>query len=339
MKSVFESIINKSVNYLLEDIDTNINCKKVITESLSSPILTEIANQIKSYAKGSEAGWYAKNQSFKAIFGSRGIDWNKVTDDCFEIVKSDASEKERKAIYKKIRTLFREYTNDFAFVKNPTNNKFTYFINPSGQIYSINGWNEERKSKLSQAAKLSYFDNRDVYFLHIPDMLTTHKLKIERNKRKEGLIKPGDEWDLMQIAKQNVDRYKEIIAKNKATKMAENDNISELVNDIVTKAMELATIINKDVIKYADLINKLTNLMSKIYDKETYTGKTYSHSRYSGENGLLYSFTSYIKYKSYTLNNKDFIDMHKRDMESALKQIKKMINECEDIIEEIENNL
>ena len=269
MKSVFESIIDKSVNYLLEDIDTNLNCKEVINESLASSILTEIANQIKSYAKSSEAGWYAKNQSFKAIFGSRGIDWNKVTDDCFEIVKADATEKERKAIYKKIRTLFREYTNDFAFVKNPTNNKFTYFINPSGRMFSINGWDEERNGKLSQAAKLSYFDNKDVYFLHIPDTLTTHKLKRERNERQAGLIKPGDEWDLMQIAKQNVDRYKEIIAKNKANKMAENDNISELVNDIVTKAMELATTINKDVIKYAGLINKLTNLMSKIYDKQT----------------------------------------------------------------------
>lgn len=331
MKNLIENITENIIESVLNNIDN-----KILLESLQSSILIDLAKQMKQNASNSD-NWYAKSSSFKNLFGSESVKWSEVTNDKFIIVTVDAPEKERKEMEKKIRKVIKQELDAIVILRNPVSKEFTYFINKFGTLFDIESSfkvrGNRRNSDLNQSEKLAYVKKNDIYFLDLTD-LSSWNIKYSRNRQKEGIIK-FDNYSLSQIAHQNIARYKEIIAKNKAQKLAAQDNISDLINETIQRSMEIATKVNKDVIKYADLLYPVENMLKLIYDKQTWDTKG---RKVLGKDGLLKAYASYIHAKVHA-NKSSYADMYQKDTESALKKIKETIKELDNLMDEIEEKL
>lgn len=329
-------LLLSSINECKNDkILSNINLQ-IISESLDSSILQDIAKSIKKNSKERSNSWYYSNKSFKEVFGREEIKWNLVKDSDFEIISADAPEKERKAAEKKVRLVIKSDVHDIVFLRNKSGD-FEYFINPWGGVYNIlTGQKEGTRSSrkfidLKQYEKMTYLVNRDIYYLHITNELDNRSLKRERFNNKYGIINSRDEWCLSKIAEENRKRYKDIIAKNKAQKMAEDDNISQDINDLTAEVLEIAKTVNNDMVKYAPLFSEISELLSLLYTKNTS----------SGIDGLLYSYNKYLYNKKECLTNKStqFISMYQEDMELHKKNIEKTLEIIYNKLEKIKSQL
>lgn len=332
MKNLIENINENIIESMLTSIDMNI-----LVESLQSSILTDLAKQMKQNAKDNSDSWYAKSSSFKNLFGKDSIKWSEVTDDKFTIVTVDAPEKERKEIEKKVRKLIKGDITGMVIVRDPKSKEFVYLIDNWGGLKNIKTTSRitgnRRNSDLNQKEKLSYLEGYDIYFLDLTG-LDTWDIRKKRHDEKRGMIEL-DDWSLSEIAKENVKRYKEIIAKNKAQKLAQEDNTSELVNEIIQRSMDIAAKVNKDVIKYADLLYPVEKMLLLIYDKQTYDRKDH---KLEGSDGLLKAYASYIHNKV-NANRGSYADMYQKDTEEALVRIKETIKKLDNLMDEIEEKL
>jgi hypothetical protein len=333
MKNLIESINENIIESMLYNIESNIIC-----ESLQSSILTDIVKQMKAQSKNND-NWYAKSVTFKDMFGSLNVIWSEVTDDNFEIITVDAPEKERKNMEKKVRKILRDEINAMIFLRGPKSKKFEFIITSYGQVKSLtSGANLTFKGRggrgeITQKEKMNYLDGMDIYFLDL-SKIQTWDIKKQRNETRAGMIEL-DDWALSQYARNNRERYKEIIAKNKAQKLVQNDNISELVNDAIQRSMEISTKINSDIIKYSDLVFPLTKVLELIYNKQTYDKKDH---QINGFDGLLKSYSSYIYAKSHATKG-SYVDMYQRDTEKAMELIKEAIKRIDDLLDSIEEKL
>lgn len=332
MKNLIENINENIVESMLASIDMNI-----IVESLQSSILTDLAKQMKQNAKDNSDSWYAKSSSFKNLFGRDSVKWSEVTDDKFTIVTVDAPEKERKEMEKKIRKIIKRDINAIAILRGPKSKEFTYLIDNWGGLKNIKTASlirgNRRNSDLNQKEKLSYLEGYDIYFLDLTG-LDSWDIIHKRQEEKRGMIEL-DNWSLSEIAKDNIKRYKEIIAKNKAQKLAEEDNISELVNETIQRSMDIAAKVNKDVIKYADLLYPVEKMLLLVYDKQTWNSRD---RKTEGYDGLLKAYASYIHAKVHA-NKGSYTDMYQKDTEVALGRIKETIKNLDDLMDEIEEKL
>lgn len=331
MKTVIEAINENIVESMLHNIDNELLC-----ESLQSSILMDIVKQMKVQAKDTSDSWYARSYSFKQLFGQESVKWSEVTDDKFIIVAADAPEKERKEMEKKVRKVIKQELDALVLLRGPKSKEFTYFITKWGSLKDIKRASRvthNRRTDLNQKEKLSYLEGYDIYFLDLTD-LSAWDIKHKRNEEKRGMIEL-DKWSLEQIAKANIKRYKEIIAKNKAQKLAEEDNISELINETIQRSMDVAAKVNKDVIKYADLLYPIEKMLLMIYDKQTWNSRD---RKSEGTDGLLKAYASYIHAKV-NANKGSYADMYQRDIEASLSRIKERIKELDNLMDEIEEQL
>lgn len=331
MKTVIEAINENIVESMLHNIDNELLC-----ESLQSSILMDIVKQMKAQAKDTSDSWYARSYSFKQLFGQESVKWSEVTDDKFIIVASDAPEKERKEMEKKVRKVIKQELDALVILRGPKSKEFTYFITKWGSLKDIKRASRvthNRRTDLNQKEKLSYLEGYDIYFLDLTD-LSAWDIKHKRNEEKRGMIE-FDKWSFDQIARENIKRYKEIIAKNKAQKLAEEDNISELINEAIQRSMDIAAKVNKDVIKYADLLYPVEKMLLLIYDKQTWNSRD---RKSEGNDGLLKAYASYIHAKVHA-NKGSYADMYQRDIEASLSRIKERIKELDNLMDEIEEQL
>lgn len=328
MKTILKYINESVIESMLYTIDSN-----MVLESLQSSILIDVAKQMKQNVKDNSDSWYTKSSSFKELFGRDAIKWSEVTDDKFTVVTVDAPEKERKEMEKKIRKIIKGEINAIIILRNPKSKEFTYLIDTWGGLKNIKTASRitNRRKDLSQKEKLSYLEGRDIYFLDLTG-LSSWDIKRKRQEEKRGMIE-FDKWSLDQIAQENIKRYKEIIAKNKAQKLAEQDNISELVNETIQRSMDIAAKVNKDIIKYADLIYPVEKMLLLIYDKQTYNQR-----EIKGSDGLLKVYASYIHDKLHASKG-SYVDMYMKDVEAALDKIKKIVKQLNDLMNEIEEKL
>ena len=77
------------------------------------------------------------------------------------------------------------------------------------------------------------------------DMDNVRKKRKNRADSREGMINPGDAEQYKKIAQENIKRYKDILAKQKFTKIsdisAESDQVQKLLNRYLKLTMDVAT--------------------------------------------------------------------------------------------------
>ena len=351
MRSLYNIINEVQINNMFEHIDSNLIC-----ESLQSSILQDIVKQIKDdeqdKKKAAEVRGYSfvsSSTSFKKIFGGRmsNVKWNEVKDSDFEISKADFDKENKKEVkarnemIKKLRVIVKNDANAIAILKNPKTGKFAFVYDIWGDVIRIYDNNREtgyrgRHGSLNQSEKLAYAEEMDIYYLDLRN-LSSADIKRERSNRKYGAVAMYNEYELKQIAKENIKRYKEIIAKNKAERLAKSDNISKEVSEITQKVLEISEKINGDIIKYADCVSDLSSILSMIYDKRTYIPGNRCGT-YKGVDGLLYCYANYISSKKDSLMG-NYKDMYQKENTVYRSKIEELLEKIWNKIESLETKL
>ena len=89
------------------------------------------------------------------------------------------------------------------------------------------------------------------------------------------------------VARDNVNRYKTILAKRRSLGNINFDDIDNQVQEVVAKVLMVSRMVHKNPAKYADSSYKISYLNNWVYDQERYDkGKTY------GKDGLLRLYDS-----------------------------------------------
>ena len=323
-----ETYINETV-VLLESIDN-----EIITESLNCSVLRKLAKTLTDNKKESDQNyWWSKGSTFKDIFYNQKVCWDKITDS--DITTYDVKDN-RKAL-SLIRKIIKGTYNAIAIVYDNTGN-FKAIYKPYGTPlnmlgHAMIGANNPQYEKLSVAEGCK-IDIIDISQYHSDNLIH------QRLSQKLGIIDSHDKDYLRKYAEENIKRYKDIIAKNKAEKIAEDDDTAFEVNTIVTKVMKISIKVSENLDKYADKVYDLEKLLSMLYDKKHWNTRNRG-GYYSGANGIFYLFTEYVKALKDAKNIKIGYAAWGSQGESKIKEVKtykdaltKKIDEINKYIEE-----
>ena len=365
MKSLHDSIIDYFISESLDKID-----QEIIYEKLNAQVLRDVVKQLKNIRAEDQAKinkemeiegnhfWgnsKSKMQLFKNIFGSgyysRTIEWDKITDDDITVVNADEwnDPKKAKKLEQEIRQIIQSKQDKLIFSKN--GNKFEYVLFPGGDTLYLFIKNDgysyyNRKTPgdstmvrrsvrssvdLKQADKIALFVGKDLYII---DNITTRKNEYrdklsDRFNSKQGMIL-FDEQSLKQIARDNLERYKKIIAQNKAAEENnQNDALMKKAGAVIEKIAHLASLVARDPIINADMVEPINVLCQYVYQERTYVPSTrYNKSGYyTGKEGLLPNLMKYSKAVLSTKSSGHSYD--KSNMEAAKTAIEKTLKDIE----------
>lgn len=336
---------------LLEGLDE----EEIIDESLNNPWLQKLARQLKNYS--SHTDWYNKEtkSTLQDVLGDKGL-FDKVDSDDIDVYDmKNAGDK--KAV---LKLMFNTYSSSNGEAK--TFNRLLVFDCDADEFicgFSCESWKHKNRGETNPFKVSQQFD--------IPTKSKTGKVKeklegindikryIEslynykiiaisysdehgfdkrwaitksRNDARQGMITPGDAEQYKKIAKENILRYKKILAENRVKgNTTEYEEVAKKVGDILERANKMSM----DVIKHPEKYSffDMSHIFDQIRDSEHYDkGKVY------GTNGLL------IKYKSFI--NK-YMDIRKNtgygDPANQLASLNKQKESLLQYIDKIDANL
>ena len=352
MKQLFESIKTQFVFELLEKIDC-----EIITESIKANIIKELAkqllDQIQEEKKQNENYSYRSiyNENFKQIFGQSRIAWDKLDDKDIETIEAQTwDEKKLKNTNEKlIRSIIKGDKSGIIISRNPETKKFEYVVLSCGNVYyllpsygkhagSRTGWGGGRSYKdLTQREKIDLFSNKTLYYIDTTQFINDNdKLRQERYLSKQGMIYL-DPSSLRRMAEDNRDRYKKILAQNKA-RNTNNDQVLEQAQNLINEVAEITIKVAKDPLSYSDVLYKIGELSKWIYDKRVYNSPRSARQQgyYSGKNGLLPMIATYIEAIK---DSKNGYSWGSDRIDSSIKTIKDSIANCQKLLDEIKELL
>lgn len=339
MKGINDYIFENSVNTILSEIDADIICEK-----LTEPHLLDLAKWFK--------GLNDKNMTFGKTLGYLDVEWDKIkTSDFDYYTKGD-----KKGTSIAVKTCPSNNIHDEILVLFvDENDKIQYYIKSYGNLVTVNNnkyvddyaykegsWyakdytkpikrpaNPSTESRTIQRDIRELCKQYDFMILDLSNKMTQSRRNL-RNKRYEaqkGMITP-DMYG--KIARENIERYREIIARNKAEKIAQNDELSERVEYMLTQVMQLSQTIIKGGAKYADLEYNVGSLLGECYGERHYNNK--HHTTY-GSDGLLTLYASYVgaimnnsqKHVTYVQKPEEYAKKIEYKLDSIQKHIDKIL--------------
>lgn len=278
-----------------------------------------------------------KNCDCKLDEFNRSIRWDKVTDDAFTEYDPGAD-----YVKKLIRKIRNYNSNNLVMILSKDKSYIKYLL--------VYGWFIMLDSKHVFREK----DTKEYEIKDFIDLLPSVVLELDnhpeyvinqddpdsytsRNKAKNGSIERGyDIWDnkeifnrydngrLVDIAKDNINRYKEILAKKHSDDLDDN-GLYEKVQDIMSKVLKFVNE-NQDT----DKMYKRQQILSMLYSKITFN----KHGQKTSDNGLLPLYNAYLE-------SKGDLELSKAGKftfagaDSFLKSCKTTIEAIEAVIEKI----
>lgn len=335
MKKLSENLFTKILNYNVSEELAYID-STIISESLECTVLREVAKQLKTQKanKENEYGSWVNNKNFKEIFmsyGSKWIEWDKVTDSNVEFHDADEWKDKGGYLMSLIRKVIQGKENSILISQDKESKKFIHFKNHNNDIvlltprgYRDAGDSLSGRSRLNQKEQIEAFKGLNLYFIKIDDSVINNynAKKNERQEQKKGMIYL-DEYHLKRMAEENRERYKKIIAQNRAL-LSNDDELIDKCGEIIKVVTEFITEVAKDPISNADYIYPLNDLSKYIYDVRKYVpSKSYKQpGYYSGVNGLIPMLTTYLKAKKETATGSTYYDS---DLKTSKKEIENTI--------------
>ena len=153
----------------------------------------------------------------------------------------------------------------------------------------------------------------------------TSNLRWERHNAREGMITNTEEQN-RQIARENVERYKKLVAQMRANKDKDFEEIDKQVEDIVMRVLKASQISHRDPNKIDSY--KISSLNEWIYDQKRWDSR--SHNTY-GKDGLLRVYSKYTEY---------FQDVRKGSAyDYQIRELKSCKEKLIDIIKKIDSEL
>ena len=332
--------INERLNITdFDKIDNEILC-----ESLNDPKLIELAKDLKKAAD--KNSW--NDFSFAGIFGRQYVPWDKIKESDWKEI-TDVKKAQREI--GKIVTSSDRNIDALAIIKHKDKIRFLITHFNCWDLYHFQQyWGRDKDGEYKELSKVGpkvmnwltkQSDKKDLmgegdtcYILDLSKYKQEiNKLKSQRIDAKDGLVLQGDSEYYSKIAKENVERYKKIIAQNKANKSINSDTYCERVNELVNKALEVSTEIYKGGAKYADLEYEIAHVIESIYRTKTYTSKGPT-----GTNGVLVLFNNYLKTSMSIVKNGGY-NHERSSLESTKKELEKQLDDLENRISKIEDSM
>lgn len=359
MKSLYDSVLNHIVSEELDMIDHDIICEK-----LNAKVLRDIVKQLKDIHVNDQerldkeyeervangTAYWGKSKTrmslFRDIFGTTSfnqrVEWDKITDS--DIEKIDASDwddpKKAANLRKRIRKVVTGNEQSIIFSKN--GDKFEFVLFPWGDVrfLFVSGYNatgailRNGSKSMNQREKIEKFIGKELYIINDVNVKQS-KLNIKLNDRraeKNGMIYL-DEQSLKLIAQNNLERYRKIIAQNKAKEENDqNEMLMKRAGEIIEKIAHLASVVARDPIINADMVEPVNVLCQYVHDQTRYVSTGRSNGYYTGKDGLLPNLMKYSKAvlstkKTGSSYDKGVMDSAKKSIEKTIAQIEKYAKE------------
>ena len=266
---------NKQYIYIMKSFLEFINESFEINEALKSSLLRKVAlatNKIPSLKRG--------------LASIEEIDWDNISDDMF--VRYDGAEAK-----KVVTKVISKDINGVVIICMDDEDEPTYVVNSIKRLIDLKRGTDEFQDTRSKIllytgkAKAVYVLDRDAIKTQV---LKTRNLKIDRRDSREGSIDSSDPEQMRRIAQANMERYKTMIAKNRAVR---DDEIIVKAQSAMGKAMDLVNRMSVNMNRYSKVSYKIEQLMQMTYGyskKDKYNDMGY-------EKGLLQLLSQYMSYK------------------------------------------
>ena len=257
--------------------------ESVINEEINEPHLLKLAKQLIDKKQG----------SFIDAVGYTGIAWDKVSTSNVEVFNMyEEAEDARKAV----RSIISK-AEKIGLVLVINFGEYTHIINGHKRLYSTKKHNE---AYISYTDIIDIVNNAEKIICIDLDGLgnEVYIKRRSREKSREGMVLQGDPEYYRKVAKENIKRYKEIIAKNKLVKNRNYEKLDKAVQEALNRVMQAVMKVHKDPIKFADKSFELAWMQELIYDQKVYLGwdnKT-GNAKYKGQEGLLYCYKEYNRW-------------------------------------------
>lgn len=327
MKNIFD--------YLQENLLSSRD--SLITESFKATVFHEIQDQFSRYNKNEDEKskaneWYRPDYiKFKSIFGSNGIAWSNIEDK--DVKECSNENKDDVLLAKRIVAQRSNHIDGLIIILDDYNNAYAGIIcsfNGAAYYYSFRSRWSARADQI-RPSDVENMLSKKFYAIKLRNELMSYDIRNKRANDRWNSYTPGDEEYYKKVAEENRNRYKNILAKYKAERDA-NDGISEKVNEYTKKVLELAIKVSAEPLRYAKLEYKIGGLMDLIRDERQYnSGYGRNKGYYSGTNGLLYLYTEYLKTKLSMASGTSYD--YERDAYNDIK--KKIVDLCSKIDSEI----
>ena len=325
----------------------------LINESFSSNIIREIRDQfndmielVHEYNANNKYSSRDTTNNFKKIFGEEfKVQWNKITDDMFKEYTND--DKKGVALVKRMIS-HRENSFDGMVINlvEDENKGIKY----SGAIIST-GWGSRyinfvdpyhsiRNGDIKQSRVAEFLSKKFLLINFTENNLSASEIQMNRRREKIDAINPFNNPDMRdmeykRMAERNLERYKQYAAKIKAEKEA-NDGIGDKVNEYSQKILDVVLNMTKNPIKYAKYEYEIGYLIDYLNDKLTWTADTKYRGHYTGKNGLLALYKTYVQ-KKLSLAKGDSYDYERREYDNIKKNLENMFMTIDEKLEKFKD--
>ena len=295
--------VAKRIVCSIEDDEELIN-EELINEAINEPHLLELVNQMKKDGENPKS----------LIFNEFGIEWDQI--DSSNVQEYDKIDSKAKT---KIRNIIakRDNVRGLVLLYDIVKKRYTHVISHrkdvlslGRMIYSKDQYGRHvytRWTDMSSTELMGIVDNADsavIISLTTNDFYSKQTKQADRRKSREGMVHNTPEY-YEEVAKENIARYKKIVAQNKAAgKNKDLDKIDTEVEAIVQAAFKYAQNVRKNFKPNPNNphdhyfeTSKIENIMDEIYDKKVWVGynKTYGREGYKGSDGLLSLYDQYMR--------------------------------------------
>ena len=246
-----------------------------INEALKSSLLRKVAlatNKIPSLKRG--------------LASIEEIDWDNISDDMF--VRYNGAEAK-----KEVTKVISKDINGVVIICMDDEDEPTYVVNSIKRLIDLKRGTDEFQDTRSKIllytgkAKAVYVLDRDAIKTQV---LKTRNLKIDRRDSREGSIDSSDPEQMRRIAQANMERYKTMIAKNRAVR---NDEIIVKAQSVMSEAMDLVNRMSVNMNRYSKVSYKIEQLMQMTYGYS----KMNKYNDMGYEKGLLQLLAQYMSDK------------------------------------------
>lgn len=304
--------------------DEDVLVEGLVNEALNEPHLLELVDRMKACKMDVRSLLF--NQlviEWDAIDSSNVTEYDKVDNKVLTICRNILSGRGDRGII-----LLRNPQDEYQYIISYQ--KDMLVIREQGRWY--NGWVDYTTTELIEYVKEAY----SVVVITWDSDATRirNQKRISRGEARQGMVRNTPEY-YEQVARENRERYKKILAQNRANGSDKDfEKIDKDIDTILTKVMQVTRDLRKNFkpnnagTLYHFDISKIEELNKQIYDQ-----RQWNHSKsggyYSGEHGLL---VLYNYYTTYTLKIKNSGDNYyereaKKYKELLLQKIKDLKSE------------
>ena len=292
----------------------------VLNESLQEKNLIEFVNQYKD-----------DKQSFNNIFGNifrmSAIAWDKI--DSSRVTEYEGGNAQGK---KSARKIIKGEINGFILIKS-NSGKFTNYLDENS-LYAKRNYYGERITP-NQKICLSLLDDCKSFYIYDLTGLSVYDKRRKREEDREGMIDSHDPEQLQKIARQNIERYKAIVAKNKVDKENHVDEYDDIVKSLIDEFSNIMYKISKNPGKYADIWTSVSSIVYSVNSTSSW-----NKGRKVGSDGLLTVYSHYVVSKlRLSKGDSNYVDLTKSEFENAKKDLDKAIESMERTLKSIKDKL